>query len=84
MKSEINRTSCAKKTPHNSLYVNLLHIFNAFKFQKKEKDFFCFIKLFPKDKDILDIGANIATHGGELWQISFLRNFFFTTKTQTF
>ncbi|MGI6321017.1 MAG: hypothetical protein ACOXZK_08705 [Bacteroidales bacterium] len=84
MKREINRTLHTKNTLHNYLYINSLHIFKTLKFQKKEKDFSCFIKLFPKDKDILDIGANIATHDGNLCQIYFLQNFFFTTKTQIY
>jgi FkbM family methyltransferase len=45
---------------HNYLFIFSLYIIHTLKFQKKERDFLYFLKILPKNKSVLDIGANIG------------------------
>ncbi len=45
---------------HNYLFLFALYVIYTLKYHKKERDFLYFLQLLPKNKAVLDIGANIG------------------------
>lgn len=45
---------------HNYLFIFALYVIYTLKYQKRERDFLYFLQLLPKNKSVLDIGANIG------------------------